>query len=190
VATSLAAQSIDLAGKRIELLREIAPPLHRLAIVANAGYPSVRIQVAEIQQAARTVGIQTSLHNIRAAEDIASTMESLRGRADGLFVPADPLVNSQRAQIGSLAASLRLPTIFSLREYVIAGGLMSYGPNIPDLFGRAGEIVDKVLRGAKPADIPVEQPTKFDFVINSKVAKALGISIPATLLARADEVIE
>ena len=127
---------------------------------------------------------------IRRAEDIAPAFEALKGRAEALYVAADPLINSNRLRINILALGARLPTMFPLREIVEAGGLMSYGTNFPDLFRRAADYVDKILRGAKPADLPVEQPTKFDLVINLITAKALGLEVPPTLLARADEVIE
>jgi len=124
------------------------------------------------------------------AKDIERTFEALKGRADGLYVCADPLVSANRTRINALALAARLPTMHDLREYAVPGGLMSYGPNIPDLFRRAGDYVDKILRGTNPADLPVEQPTKFELVINLKTAKALGLDVPPTLLARADEVIE
>ena len=123
-------------------------------------------------------------------EDIAPAFEALKGRAEALYVAIDPLVNTNRIRINTLALAARLPTMHGSREYVEAGGLMSYGPNFPDLFRRAADYVDKILRGAKPADLPVEQPTKFELVINLKTAKALGLDVPPTLLARADEVIE
>ena len=127
---------------------------------------------------------------IRRAEDIASALERLKGRAQALYATGDPLVNAQRVRINTFALAARLPTIFSQREYLEAGGLMSYGPNFPDLNRRAADYVDKVLRGAKPADLPVEQPTKFDLAVNLITARALGLEIPPSLLARADEVIE
>ncbi|HLJ78366.1 MAG TPA: ABC transporter substrate binding protein, partial [Acidobacteriaceae bacterium] len=123
-------------------------------------------------------------------EEIASVFETLKGRAEALYVSAAPLVTTNQIRINTLALSGRLPTVHGVREYVESGGLMSYGPNFPDLFRRAADYVDKILRGAKPADIPVEQPTKFDFIINLKTANALCLTVPATLLARADEVIE
>ena len=127
---------------------------------------------------------------IRRAEDIASALEGLKGRAQALYTTGDPLVNAQRVRINTFALAARLPTIFSQREYLEAGGLMAYGPNFPDLNRRAADYVDKVLRGAKPADLPVEQPTKFDLAVNLITARALGLEIPPSLLARADEVIE
>jgi ABC-type uncharacterized transport system substrate-binding protein len=139
---------------------------------------------------ARTLGLEVITQEIRRGEDIAPVFDALKGRADALYVCSDPLLSVNRVRINTLALGERLPTMYGLREYVEAGGLMSYGANFPDQFRRAGDYVDKILRGAKPADIPVEQPTKFDLVINLITAKALGLKIPPTLLARADEVIE
>ena len=127
---------------------------------------------------------------IRRAEDIAPAFEALKGRAEALYVCSDPLTTTNRVRINTLALAVRLPMMYGVREYVEAGGLMSYGPNFQDLWRHAGDLVDKILRGAKPAEIPVEQPTKFDLVINLTTAKALGLTVPPTLLARADEVIE
>ena len=188
--TGLSIQSTDLAGKRLELLREVVPGLRRLAIMANVGNPVAVLEMGEVQAAARTLGLEVATFEIRRAEDIAPAFEALKGRADALYVCTDPLVNTNRIRINTLALGARLPTMHGFREYVEAGGLMSYGPNFPDLFRRAADYVDKILRGAKPGDIPVEQPTKFDLVINLTTAKALGLTVPPTLLARADEVIE
>jgi ABC-type uncharacterized transport system substrate-binding protein len=188
--TGLSVQATDLAGKRLEFLREVIPGLRRLAILANVGYPAAELEMDEVQAAARTLGLEVATLEIRRADDIAPAFEALKGLAEALYVPADPLVNTNRIRINTLALGARLPTMFGFREYVEAGGLMSYGPNIPHLFRRAADYVDKILRGAKPGDLPVEQPTKFDLIINLTTAKALGIEIPATLLARADEVIE
>jgi putative ABC transport system substrate-binding protein len=180
--TGLSFQAADLAGKRLALLREVVPGLRRLAIMANVEYPNAA--------SARTLGIDAATFEIRRAEDIAPAIEALKDRADALYVVGDALVITHRVRINTLALIARLPTIYVVREYVEAGGLMSYGPNFPDLFRRAADFVDKILRGTKPADLPVEQPTKFDLVINLTTAKALGLEIPPTLLARADEVIE
>ena len=188
--TGLSIQATDLAGKRLELLREVVPGLRRLAIMANVGNPAAVLEMGEVQAAARTLGLEVATLEIRRAEDIAPAFEALKGRADALYVCADPLVNTNRIRINTLALGARLPTMYGDREYVEAGGLMSYGPNFPDLFRRAADYVDKILRGAKPGDLPVEQPTKFDLVINLTTAKALGLAVPPTLLARADEVIE
>ena len=158
--------------------------------MANVGNPAAVLEMGEVQAAARTLGLEVATLEIRRAEDIAPAFEALKGRAEALYVCTDPLVNTNRIRINTLALGARLPTMHGFREYVEAGGLMSYGPNFPDLFRRAADYVDKILRGAKPADIPVEQPTKFDLVINLTTAKALGLDVPPTLLARADEVIE
>ncbi len=188
--TGLSAQTTDLAGKRLEFLREVVPGLRRLAIMANVGYPATALEVGEVQAAARTLGLDVTTFEIRRADDIAPAFEALKGRAEALYVAADPLVSANRIRINTLALGARLPTMHGIREYVEAGGLMSYGPSSPDLFRRAGDYVDKILRGAKPADLPVEQPTKFDLVVNLITAKALGLDVPPLLLARADEVIE
>ena len=188
--TGLLTQIPDSAGKRIELLREVVPGLRRLAILANPDNPYVAFEVREVQATARTVGIEVGLFEIRRAEDIAAAFEGVKGRAEALYILADPLLFTHRLRINTLALGLRLPTMHSLREYVEASGLISYGPNWPDLWRRAADYIDKILRGAKPADIPVEQPTKFDLIINLTTAKVLDLEVPATLLARADEVIE
>ena len=188
--TGLSNQSTDLAGKRLELLREVVPGLRRLAILANVGIANTALEIGEVQAAARTLGLEVATFEIRRAEDIAPAFEALKGRADALYVFAEPLVNTNRVRINTLALGARLPTMYGFREFVEAGGLMSYGPNFPDLFRRAGDYVDKILRGTKPADIPVEQPVRFDLVVNLITAKALGLTIPETFLVRANEVIE
>jgi putative ABC transport system substrate-binding protein len=188
--TGLSIQAPDLAGKRLELLREIVPGLRRVAIMFNVGYPAAVLEMGEIQPTARALGLEATRIEIQRAEDIPPAFDSLKGRADALYVIGDALVNTNRIRILTLALAARLPTVYGLREYVDAGGLMSYGPNFSDLFRRAAELVDKILRGAKPAEIPVEQPTKFDLIINLTTAKALGLDVPPALLARADEVIE
>jgi len=188
--TGLSAQQSDLVSKRLELLREVVPGFRQLAIMANVGYPAAVLEMDEVQGTARTFGFEVAKLEIRRPEDIAPAFEALKGRAEALYVCSDPLVNANRIRINTLALVARLPTSYAHREYVDAGGLMSYGPNFADLFRRSAELVDKVLRGTKPADIPVEQPTKFELVINLKTAKALGLDVPPTLLARADEVIE
>ena len=188
--TGLSIQNPDLAGKRVELLREVVPGLRRLAIMANVELPSAASEMREVQTAARTLGLDATTFPIRRAEDIAPAFEALKGSADALYVVGDGLVITHRVRINTLALIARLPTIYPVREYVDAGGLMSYGPNFPDQFRRAADYVDKILRGAKPGEIPVEQPTKFDLVINLTTAKALGLTIPESFLLRADEVIE
>jgi putative ABC transport system substrate-binding protein len=188
--TGLSSQQGDLGGKRLELLREVFATLRRLAVLVNIDSPPAVLDMREVQVAARMLGLEVATFEIRRAEDIAPAFEALQGRGDALYVCGDPLVNTNRIRIGTLALGARLPTMYVAREFVEAGGLMSYGPNYPDLFRRAGDFVDKILRGAKPADLPVQQPIKFDLVINLTTAKALGITVPATLLTRADEVIE
>jgi putative ABC transport system substrate-binding protein len=188
--TGLSVQQTDTVSKRLELLREIVPGLNRLAIMANVGGPGAMLEMAEVRDMARSLGFEVSTVEIRRVEDIALAFDTLKGRIQALYVSTDPLMFTNRIRINTLAQGARLPTMYSQREYVEVGGLISYGANLPDLFRRAGDFVDKILRGMKPADIPVEQPTKFDLVINSVTAKALGITVPPTLLARADEVIE
>jgi putative ABC transport system substrate-binding protein len=188
--TGLSLQSADLAGKRLAQLREVVPGLRRLAIMANVEYPNAASEMREVQIAARTLDIDAAAFEIRRAEDIAPTFEALKDHADALYVVGDALVITHRVRISTLALVARLPTIYAVREYVEVGGLMSYGPSFPDLFRRAADDVDKILRGAKPGEIPVEQPIKFDLAINLTTAKALGLTVPPTLLARADEVIE
>jgi putative ABC transport system substrate-binding protein len=188
--TGLSLQFTDLAGKRLELFREAVPHLGRLAIMANVGYPSAMLEMTEVQETARTLSLEAVPSEIRRTEDIASTITALKGRADALYVCGDPLASTNQVLINTLALSARLPTMHGIREYVEAGGLMSYGANFSDLFRRAGDYVDKILRGTKPGDIPVEQPVKFDLVINLTTAKGLGLTVPTALLARADEVIE
>jgi putative tryptophan/tyrosine transport system substrate-binding protein len=188
--TGLSVEQTDLGTKRLELLREVVPGLRRTAIVASSANPVAALEVREVQAAARTLGLEVATFEIRRPEDVALTFEALKGYAEAIYVVSDPLTNTYRVRIVTLALSHRLPTIYNLRENVEAGGLMSYGPNLRDLFRRAGDYADKILRGVKPGDLPVEQPTKFDLVINLTTAKALGLNVPPTLLARADEVIE
>jgi putative tryptophan/tyrosine transport system substrate-binding protein len=188
--TGLSLQSADLAGKRLELLREVLPNLRKLAILVNVSNPGGMLEMSEAEAAARTLGLDVAKFEIRRAEDIAPAFEAIKGRADALYVGPDALVNTNRVRIHTLSLSAQLPTIYGFRGYVEVGGLMSYGANTTDLFRRAAEIVDKVLRGAKPGDIPVEQPTKFELVVNLTTAKALGLTIPESFLLRADEIIE
>jgi ABC-type uncharacterized transport system substrate-binding protein len=188
--TGLSMQSTDLAGKRLALLREVVPNLRRLAIIANVDYPAAVQEMDEIQTAAGKLGLDVATFELRRAEDIAPAFEALKSRAQALYVIGDALVMTHRVRINTLAFAARLPTIYNIREYVEVGGLMSYGPSFPDLFRRAADYVDKILRGAKPGDLPVEQPTKFDLIINLTTAKALGLEVPMQLQQLADEVIE
>jgi len=188
--TGLSNQQTDLGGLRLELLREIVPGLKRVAVLGNVNSPTVTLEMNSVLAAATKLGLEAFRLEVRKTEDIDASMESLKGRADALYICSDPLVTTHRVRINTLAVSQKLPTMNAFREYVQTGGLMSYGPNFPDLFRRAAEYVDKILRGAKLADLPVEQPTKFDLVINLTTAKALGLTIPEQFLLRANEVIE
>ena len=188
--TGLANQMSDTSGKKLEFLREVVPGLRRLAIMVNAGNPGSMLDMSEAQATARRLGLGVTTSEIRRAEDIVPAFEALRDRADALYLCPDALLNTNRIRINILAVGARLPTMHGHREYVEAGGLISYGPNLANQFPRAADFVDKILRGAKPADIPVEQPTNFQFIVNLTTAKALRLDVPATLLARADEVIE
>ena len=188
--TGLSIQQTDVAAKRLELLREIVPGLRRLVILGNVSGPAVVLDMREAEAAARTLGMEVITSEIRRGEDIAPAFAALKGRAEALYLPIDPLVNTHRFRINTLALAARLPTVHTSREWVEVGGLMSYGANVPDLFRRAANYVDKILRGAKPGDIPVEQPSKFDLIINLTTARTLDLEVPPTLLTRADEVIE
>jgi putative tryptophan/tyrosine transport system substrate-binding protein len=188
--TGLSQQQTDLAGKRLELLHELIPGLRRLAILAEGGSPIAGPIIREVQAAANTLGLEVIPFEIQRGEDITPGFGAFERRAEALYVVSTPLIFTNRARIHTLAMAARLPTIYAYREYVEAGGLISYGVNMPRLIRRAGDFVDKILRGANPDDIPVEQPTKFDLVINLTTAKALRLQIPPTLLALADEVIE
>jgi putative tryptophan/tyrosine transport system substrate-binding protein len=188
--TGLSIQTGDLAAKRVELLREVIPRLARLAILTNIGNPAAVLEMREAQAAASALGLTVDAAEIRRAEDITPAFEALKGRADALYVPPDTLVNTYRIRINTLALGARLPTMHGQWDNVEAGGLMSYGTNFPDLYRRAADYVDKILRGAKPGDLPVEQPTKFDLIVNVTTAKVLGLKLPESFLLRADEVIE
>jgi putative ABC transport system substrate-binding protein len=188
--TGLSIQATDVAPKRLQLLREVVPELRRLAIIGNVDSPIAVLEMNEVESTARTIGVDFVLAEVRRAEDIAPGFEALKDRADALYVANDPLIDANRTRIITLALAARLPTMYGNRAHVDAGGLLSYATNFADLFRRAGDYVDKILRGAKPADLPVEQPTKFDLVVNLTTAKALGLKIPEAFLLRADEVIE
>jgi putative ABC transport system substrate-binding protein len=188
--TGLSNQMVDTAAKRLELLREVVPGLRRLAILANVDNPGAVLDTREAQAAASAVGLEATTFEVRRAEEIAPLFEAFKGPTDALYVVADPLMNTNRIRISTLAVGARLPTMHGVRDHVEAGGLMSYGSNIVDQYRRAADYVDKILRGAKPGELPVEQPTKFDLVINLTTAKALGLTLPPSILLRADEVIE
>jgi putative ABC transport system substrate-binding protein len=189
--TGFSIQATDLAGKRLELLREALPGVRQLAIMADFGLPASVLELDGFRAAAKTLGtIEVTKSEISQADDIAPALEALKGRIQALYVPANRLANANRVRINELALGARIPTMFGFREYVESGGLISYGPNTQELFRRSADFVDKILRGAKPADMPVEQPTKFDLIVNLKTANSLGIELSPTFLARVDETIE
>jgi len=188
--TGLSIQQPELIGKRLELLGEVIPQLHRLAIMANANYAPPMLEAERVRATAHALDLEAARLEIWRSQEITPAFEAIKGKADALYVVSDALIDANRTLIITLALSARLPTILSYRDYVEAGGFMSYGPNYADLFRRAADMVDKILRGTKPSDIPVEQPSKFELVINLATARAIGLTVPSTVLARADEVIE
>jgi putative ABC transport system substrate-binding protein len=188
--TGLSAQNVDLTGKRLELLREVVPGLRRLAILANGNNPTSLIEIDIVRTAASRLGIEVSASEIWRVEDIAPAIATIARQADSLFVVGEPLTFTYRSEINALALAARLPTTYSTRGYVETGGLMSYGPNFPALFRRGADYVNKILLGAKPSDLPVEQPTTYDLIINLATAKGLGLTVSESFLLRANEVIE
>jgi putative tryptophan/tyrosine transport system substrate-binding protein len=188
--TGLSNQSAEIAGKRLALLREILPRFDRLAVLANTGSPVGILDMNKTRAAAQTIGVEVTAIEISTAEEIAPAIAGIKGRADALYVVTEALANTNRLQINRLALDAGLPTMHGEKAYVEAGGLMSYGANFTDMYRRSAEYVDKILRGAKPADMPVTQPTNFELVINLKIAKALGLAVGDKLLLLADEVIE
>ena len=188
--TGLSNQQPDLAGKRLEILQEIIPGLSRLAVLANGLSPTAILNVGEVQAAALQLGLEVNTLDVRRTDDIAPVIDQLKGRTQAIYVVGDYFVFDNQIQINTLALVARMPTVHNARRYVETGGLVSYGTSFSDLFRRAGDYVDKILKGAKPADMPVEQPTKFELVVNLKTARAIGLTIPETFLVRADEVIE
>jgi putative tryptophan/tyrosine transport system substrate-binding protein len=189
--TGLSNQSRELAGKRLELLREVIPGLRNLAVLVNmANAPAGSAELAAVEAAARTLDVEIAALKVRTPAEIEPALKTLNGRAGAVYVVQDPLFIANRDLISASTLSKRLPTMNAAREFVEAGGLMSYGANFPDMFRRAADYVDKILRGAKPGELPIEQPTKFDLILNQTTAKALGLRLSPTLIARADEVIE
>jgi putative ABC transport system substrate-binding protein len=189
--TGMSLMAPDLGGKRLELLKELLPRLARVAVLWNAANPYSAIVFKETQAAARTLGIEVQSLEVRGPDDLDGAFEAVRKqRPDAMITVEDPLTFTYRKRIADFATGQQLPSLSGLREFVAVGGLTSYGANLADLYRRAAGYVDKILKGAKPAGLPVQQPTKFDLVINLKTAKAIGITIPPSLLARADEVIE
>jgi len=189
-ATGLSQQATDTGGKRLELLREAVGGLRRVAVLVNVGNPYIPLEMKELELAAGNLGLELVAVEVRRVEDIVPALIAIRGQVQALYVPGDPLIFTHRVRVVTVALAGQLPTIHNLREHVDAGGLMSYGPSFVDLHRRSGDYVDKILRGTKPADIPVEQPTKFDLIINLVTARSLGIEISPSLLARANELIE
>jgi ABC-type uncharacterized transport system substrate-binding protein len=188
--TGLSLQQIEVAGKRLELLREVFPGLRNLGIMFDASYPANLLEVGEAEAMARKLGISTTRLAVRRAEDIAPAFDSLKSDGYALYICTDAITVTNRQRIYTLALSALIPVIAGTSEDLATGGLISYGPNFADLFGRAADYVDKILRGAKPGDLPVQQPTKFYLVVNLKAAKMLGLSVPLHLQQLADEVIE
>jgi putative tryptophan/tyrosine transport system substrate-binding protein len=188
--TGLSSLQPETAGKRIEILRELIPTLRRLAILKDVSNPFADRDVDEVRSAARLIALEVETFEVRQASDIDRAFEALRGRAHALYIPSVPLLFANSGRINSLALAARLPTMHGVRELVEAEGLVSYGPLWRDMWRRAANFVDKILRGAKPADLPVEQPIKFELVINLRTAKAIGLEVPLFLQQRADEVIE
>jgi putative ABC transport system substrate-binding protein len=188
--TGLESMTVDLGGKLLELLRELVPGLRRLAILGNVNAPSLKIEIGNVWTAANALGLEISVFEISRAEDIGPAITTIATQADALFVVGEPLTFSHRTRINTLALAARLPTTYTIREYVEAGGLMSYGASFPPMFRRAADYVDKILRGANPGELPIEQPTRYHLVVNLTTAKALGLTVPEAFLLRADEVIE
>jgi putative tryptophan/tyrosine transport system substrate-binding protein len=190
-ATGLATSGDEVAGKRLQLLRELIPNFKRLAVLGNVTNRFTVLELEDVRAAAVKLGIVPTTLEVRQASDIGSALANLKGRADVLYVCTDAaLIHTHRIQINKSALDARLPTMHGAKTYIDGGGLISYGPNFPELFRRSADYVDKILRGVKPSDIPVEQPTKFDLVLNLGTAKALGLAVPQSLLVRADEVVE
>jgi putative tryptophan/tyrosine transport system substrate-binding protein len=188
--TGSSVQASDTATKRLGLLREAIPGLRRLAILVNLNYAAAVRETGEVENAARDVQVETVRGEVRRVEDIAPAIEGLKGRAEGLYVCTDSFFNSNRGLINSTALTAGLPTMHGIRATAEGGGMMSYSANFPALFRRAAEKVDKILRGAAPGDLPVEQPTQFDLMVNLKTAAALGLTLPPTLIGLANEVVE
>lgn len=188
--TGLSNLQTDLGGRRLSLLREIQPNVKRVAVLGNVDSPLIALEMEGVKEDGARLGLETFKLHVTKAEEIVPAIQSLKGVADALYICSDPFLTTHRVRINTLAIAQKLPTVNAFREYVVAGGLLSYGPNFPDLFRRSADYVDKILRGAKPADIPVEQPVKFDLVINNTTAIAIGLTIPEQFLMRANEVIE
>jgi putative ABC transport system substrate-binding protein len=187
--TGVAVNASEMAGKRVQLLKEFVPTLKRVAILSHPPHPTNAVQLQGAEAAARTLGVHLTTVPVRGADDFAPALNALRG-IEGVLHVDTPLFTMHRARLVEAVAGRRLPAIYALRAYVEAGGLMSYGPDHPDLYRRAATHVDKILKGAKPSDLPVEQPTTFELVINDRTAKAIGLTIPPSLVLRADQILE
>jgi ABC-type uncharacterized transport system substrate-binding protein len=187
--TGVAVNASDMAGKRVQLLRELVPTLKRVAILSHPSHPTNAVQLQGAEAAARTLGVHLTAVPVRSADDFAPALNALRG-IEGVLHADTPLFVTHRARLVDAVAGSRLPAIYPARVYVEAGGLMSYGPDLPDVWKRAAPYVDKILKGAKPGDLPVEQPTTFELVINNRTAKALALTIPPSLVLRADQIVE
>jgi putative ABC transport system substrate-binding protein len=189
--TGLSNFNVEIYAKRVELLKELLPRITRIAGLFNMGNPVLPIQWKQVERATRSLGIQPQLLDVRRREDLPRAFEAAATEhADALIVALDGLTQGNLRLIAELAAKHRLPSIYGVREYADHGGLITYGPSDLHLYQRAATFVDKIFKGAKPAELAVEQPTKFELVINLKTAKALGLTIPPSLLLRADQVIE
>jgi ABC-type uncharacterized transport system substrate-binding protein len=188
--TGLSSQATDLASKRVEILREVVPHLRRLAVVADAAFSQAMLEMRQVEAMAHRLGIEVRPVEIRRAADIGPAFAALRGQADAVYVVADALTGTNRTRIITLALGAHFPTIFGTRDFAQAGGLISYGPSFEAMFRRAADFIDKILHGERPANIPVEQPTKFELVVNLTTAQAIDLTVPAAIIARADEVIE
>jgi putative ABC transport system substrate-binding protein len=187
--TGVAVNASDMAAKRLQLFKELVPTLKRVAMLSHPAHPTNGIQLRGAEVAARTLGVQLEVVPIRGADDFAPALKALRG-VDGVLHPDTPLFVTHRARLVAAVAGSRLPAIYPARVFVEAGGLMSYGPNLADVWGRAAPYVDKILKGARPGDLPVEQPTTFELVVNNRAAKAIGLTVPQSLVLRADQIVE
>jgi putative ABC transport system substrate-binding protein len=187
--TGVAVNASDMAGKRVQLLKDLVPTLKRVAMLSHPPHPTNAVQVQGAEAAAREVGVQFDAVPVRGAGDFAAALKALPG-IDGVLSADTPLFVTNRVRLVGAVAASRLPAIYPAREYVEAGGLMSYGPNVPELWRRAGVYVDKILKGAKPGVLPVEQPATFELAINARTAKAMGLTIPPSLALRADRIVE
>jgi putative ABC transport system substrate-binding protein len=189
--TGFGASAAGAEGKRIEVLKQMLPRLERVAAFMNLSNPSRRAEWGEIEIAARQMGIAAQVLDIRALADIERAFDTAsRSAADAIVVGSDTLMQTNQMLVVDLAAAHRLPAMYTFRDFVETGGLVSYGVSLPDLYRRAAGYVDRILKGGKPADLPIEQPSKFDLIINAKAAKAIGLTLPGAFLARADEIIE